>query len=78
MGNFDGCTKRGLGDPGVEIRTTIRPGKGGGVVVVEVLGSKQDRGGVSPRQASSFVFPHSLLPFLQPCFMRGGGKNEVP
>lgn len=30
VGNFDGCTKRGLGDPGVEIRRTIRPGKGGG------------------------------------------------
>lgn len=56
MGNFDGCTKRGLGDPSVEIRRTIRPGKGGGG------GVGQQEGGASPRQASPFVFPRSLLP----------------
>lgn len=65
MGNFDGCTKRGLGDPSVEIRSTIRPGKGGGG------GVGQSGGGDSPRQASPFVFQHSLLPFLPPSFMWG-------
>lgn len=69
MGNFDGSTKRCLGDPGVEIRRTIRPGKGRRVeVVVEVLGSKEKEkgGGFHHVRRVRLFFPHSLLPLLPP------------
>ena len=88
VGNFDGSTKRCLGDPGVEIRRTIRPGKGRRVeVVVEVLGSKEkEKGGGFTTSGESVCFFHTpSFPFFlppPPSLMRGGGKkkkkNEVP
>lgn len=80
MGNFDGSTKRCLGDPGAEIRRTIRPRR---VVVVEVLGSEEKEGerGVffhHVRRVRLF-FPHSLLPFFlppPPSFMREGRRKK--
>lgn len=81
MGNFDGSTKRCLGDPGAEIRRTIRPRRV--VVVVEVLGSEEKEGKkggfLSPRQASPFVFstlPPSLLPPTPSIFYAGGKAKK--
>lgn len=66
VGNFDGCTKRCLGDRGVEIRRTIRAGKGGG-------GVGQQEGGVHHvRQVHLFFHTPPLLLYA------GWRKNEVP
>lgn len=58
MGNFDGCTKRGLGNPGVKIRRTIRPGKGGS-------GGGVGQRGVSHPSGESVCFS-TLPPSLSP------------
>lgn len=64
VGNFDCCTKKGLGDPGIDIRSTIRPGKGGGGGGGEGVG-QQEGGGV-------------LLFFPSTVFYGEWRKNEVP
>lgn len=72
MGNFDGCTKKGLGDPGVEIRTTIRPGKGGGGGGV---GQRAGwRGGFTT--SGEFVCFSPLSPSLPPTIFYAGWRKK--